>query len=311
MISEPKRISFKNGTIDVIGDLHFPDSFQETKKYAALVIVTPGSSVRKQIGAVYGKKMAERGFIALAFDPSCQGESGGECRDLEDPAARVEDVRCAVDFLMTLAYVGEERVGVLGVCAGGGYAVNAALTEHRFKAVGTVVAVNMGRAMRQAKLSAGALVNALEAVGKQRTAEARGAGPRLDPWIPDNLDQAKVAGIIDQDTLDAVRFYSEHRPASTRTNRLNFRSIGPLMGFDAFHLVGEMLTQPLQVIVGGRLGTTFSFGDGKELFERAPNKKDMLVIEGAGHYEMYDKDEYVDQAVERLDHFYRQHLGPA
>lgn len=81
------------------------------------------------------------------------------------------------------------------------------------------------------------------------------------------------------------------------------------MGFDAFHLVGELLTQPIQVIVGRRLGTTFSFEDGKTLFERAPNKKDMFVVEGAGHYDLYDKDEYVDQAVERLDGFYKEHLS--
>lgn len=87
----------------------------EARTYAALVIVAPGSSVKEQVGAVWGNKMAERGFIALAYDPSYQGESGGEPRDLEDPAARVEDVRCAVDYLMTLPYVGEERVGVLGI----------------------------------------------------------------------------------------------------------------------------------------------------------------------------------------------------
>ncbi len=88
-----------------------------------------------------------------------------------------------------------------------------------------------------------------------------------------------------------------------------FRSMGPLLGFDAFHLVSELLTQPLQVIVGGRLGTTFSYNDGKMLYERAPNKKDFFVVEGAGHYEMYDKPQYVDQAVERLDGFYKEYLS--
>ena len=308
MPSEPRRVSFKNGSIDIAGTLHLPHAFHETRTYAAIVIVTPGSSVRQQIGAVWGRKLAERGFVALAYDPSYQGESGGKPRDLEDPAARVEDVRCALDYLMTLPFVGEERVGVLGICAGGGYAVNAALTEHRFKAVGTVAAVNIGRARRQGSLSGGAIADTLKAVGKQRTVEARGGAARLDPWIPDNMDEAKAAGITDRDVLDAVEFYSERRPAKTRTNRQNFRSFGPLMAFDAFHLVGELLTQPIQVIVGGRLGTTFQFEDGKKLFEQATNKEDMLVIEDAGHYELYDKDEYVNQAIERLNGFYRQHL---
>jgi fermentation-respiration switch protein FrsA (DUF1100 family) len=89
------------------------------------------------------------GFVALTFDPSYQGESGGQPRDLEDPSVRVEDIRSAVDHLMTLPFVSEERVGLLGICAGGGYAINAALTEHRFKAVGTVVANDVGNAFRK------------------------------------------------------------------------------------------------------------------------------------------------------------------
>jgi fermentation-respiration switch protein FrsA (DUF1100 family) len=87
--------------------------------------------------------------------------------------------------------------------------------------------------------------------------------------------------------------------------------IAPLIGFDAFHLVDELLVQPLQVVVGGRLGTTFSYSDGKALFERARNGKDLFVVEGAGHYEMYDRPQYVDPAVERLARFCREYLPPA
>ncbi|WP_420606516.1 alpha/beta hydrolase [Novosphingopyxis sp.] len=304
-----KHISFKNRDIDLAADLRLPDEFDESSNYAALVIVTPGSSVKEQVGAVYGEKLTARGFVTITFDASYQGQSGGKPRDLEDPAARVEDVRCAVDYLMTLPYVEANRVGVLGVCNGGGYAVNAAMTEHRLKAVGTVVAVNMGRAWRSTALDADAIVETLEEVGKQRTSEARGGKSRREPWIPNSMDEAKAAGITDPDTLDAVDFYANRRPSDTRTNRLLFHSNGALMGFDAFHLVGELLTQPLQVIVGGRLGTTFSFQDGKTLFERATNKEDFLIIDGAGHYDLYDKDEYVDQAIERLDGFYKDHLS--
>lgn len=309
MTREPKNVSFKNRDIAVAADLRLPDEFDEGKTYAALVIVTPGSSVKEQVGAVYGGKMAGRGYVTLAFDASYQGESGGEPRDLEDPAARIEDVRCAVDYLMTLPFADEKRVGVLGVCNGGGYAVSAAMTEHRIKAVGTVVAVNMGRAWRQAQGSPEAIATALEAVGEQRTATARGAAARRDPWIADSMDEAKAAGVTDPDTLDAVAFYTERRPAKTRANRLLSASNGLLMGFDAFHLVGELLTQPLQVVIGGRLGTTFSHEDGRTLFERAPNGKDLLVVDGAGHYDMYDQDKYVDQAIERLDGFYMEHLS--
>lgn len=82
-----------------------------------------------------------------------------------------------------------------------------------------------------------------------------------------------------------------------------------LLGFDAFHLVEELLTQPVQVIVGGRLGLTFSYADGRTLWQKARNKEDFFVVEGAGHYELYDTSEYVDQAIGRLVLFFRKHLS--
>jgi fermentation-respiration switch protein FrsA (DUF1100 family) len=304
-----KRVSFRNGTIDLAGNIYLPDGFDESRSHAAIVIATPGSSVKEQIGAIYAERLADAGLIALVFDPSYQGESGGTPRDLENPSVRVEDIRCAVDFLMTLSYVGEERVGLLGICAGGGYAVNAALTEHRFKAVGTVVASDIGRAFR-AMSCRDDLVNTLEAVGRQRTAEARGGDERRDPWIPDSLKAAEAASITDRDVLDAVAFYRESRwRHENSTNRVYFASFDHILGFDAFHLVPDLLTQPLQVIVGGRRGITGSFEDGERLFALARTTKDFFVVDGAGHYDMYHKPEYVGQAIGQLVPFFEQHLA--
>lgn len=303
-----KAISFKNRNIDIAGNLHVPPDFDETGSYPALVLATPGSSVKEQIGAIYAQKLAARGFLALTFDPSYQGESSGEPRDLEDPAARVADIRCAVDYLMTLPYVNEKRVGLLGICAGGGYAINAALTEYRFKAIGTVVANDIGSAFR--KMLPDVRQTLLE-VGRQRTAEARGAAPRRDAWIPDSLKDAEAAGAKDPDLIEAVTFYRESRyrhPNST--NRLLFVSYGNLLGFDAFNLVPDLLLQPLQVIVGGRRGATGQYEAGRRLFDLSPAAdKDFFVVEGAGHYDMYYKPEYVGQAIDRLATFYSKHLA--
>lgn len=193
MTIEVRRVAFDNGGLEIIGHLHLPRGFREDHVYPALVIVGPGSSVKEQAGAVYAAKLAARGYLTLVFDPSFQGESAGFPRDLESPAARVEDIRCAVDYLVTQKFVDEEAIGLVGICAGGGYAANAALIERRFRAVGTVVANDIGTAFRRMSPKAGAVEDMLEAIGKQRTAEARGGPHRRVAWLP-SIKEVEAAG---------------------------------------------------------------------------------------------------------------------
>ncbi|KJV35703.1 alpha/beta hydrolase [Luteibacter yeojuensis] len=304
MSIKKQRVTFTNGDQQLVGHLRLPQAFDDTKRYPAIVVVGPGSSVKEQAGAVYAGKLAERGFITLVFDPSFQGESSGTPRDLESPAVRIEDIRCAVDFLVTLAYVDDESIGLLGICAGGGYAVSAAMIERRFKAVGTVVANDIGAAFRRMQPQAGAVEAMLGAVAAQRTARSRGEPDVHAPWIP-GVDEAKAMGITDASLLNAIDYYATPRGGHAhRTNLRLMVSDALLLGFDAFHLVGELLVQPLQVIVGGKLGTTFSHEAGKALWERARNRRDFVVIEGADHYDLYDRQPYVDQAMASLAALY-------
>lgn len=164
-----QKVTFKNKLWEVSAILRFPENFDANKKYPAIVCAHPISSCKEQTsGHIYGKELTEAGFITLAFDASCQGESDGKPRFLEDPALRVEDFRCAADYLTTLDYVDENRISVLSVCGGGGYAANAAMTERRFKAVVTVVAENYGRIMREGDYTSGAGIRTLEAVPNAR-----------------------------------------------------------------------------------------------------------------------------------------------
>lgn len=299
-----KSVTFCNRTWNVAANLFLPPGFDERKRYAAIVCVHPGSSCKGQTAGLYADKLSEAGFITIAFDASYQGASGGEPRYLEDPASRVEDVRCAVDYLVTLPYVDEAKIGVLGVCAGGGYAVNAAMTEHRIKAVGTVVAANIGRLYR----SYGALA-ILKELGTQRTAEARGAAHRLDPWIPNSVEEREKAGLTDIDIKEAVEYYRTPRGQNEcAPNKLRFTSMGFILAFDAFHLVEELLTQPIQIITGNVAGGFGSMKEGRELYERVKSEKDLLVIDGATHYDLYDRPEPVGKALAKLTSFYKKHL---
>jgi uncharacterized protein len=143
-------------------------------------------------------------------------------------------------------------------------------------------------------------------------AEAPGGEQRRDPWIPDSLKEAENVGITDPDVLEAIRFYreSQYRHPNS-TNRLLFVSYGSILSFDASSLVPELSTQPLQVIVGGRRGTTGQYESGQRLFDLSPSsEKDFMVVEGAGHYDMYYKPEYVGKAIDRLAAFYARYLNP-
>ncbi|TMV75505.1 alpha/beta hydrolase, partial [Thioclava sp. BHET1] len=253
------RVTFTNGSIEVAAHLRLPDGLDFEGSFPAIVVVGPGSSVKEQAGGIYAEKLAARGYVTLVFDPSYQGESGGEPRDLESPAVRVEDIRCAIDFLMMLPYVDENAIGILGICAGGGYAVNAATTDHRIKAVGMVVGTDLGTAFRRMQPQAAAVTCILAAAAAQRTAEARGGDAERMPWLPDSIEAAKAAGIDDPSVLEAIDFYCTPRGQHpNRTNLLLARSLALILGFDAFNLADQLLIQPTQIIVGGKLGTTFS-----------------------------------------------------
>ncbi|OCA78088.1 alpha/beta hydrolase [Chryseobacterium contaminans] len=306
-----KAVKFKNRNWEVAGILQFPKDFDETKKYPAIVCAHPISSCKEQTaGNIYGKALAEAGFITLVFDASNQGESGGEVRFLEDPATRVEDFRCAADFLTTLNYIDEEKIGVLGVCGGGGYAANAAMTERRFKAVVTVVGANYGRLLREGDFTTDAAIKTLEGIAKQRTAQARGAEPVITVYRPNSQEDRKAAGLNDIDLIEAVNYYQTPRGQHPNSpNHLRVDSLDKAMAFDAFHLAELLLTQPLHVVIGDKVGAFGSYRDGLELFSKAASKqKSIQIVQGASHYDLYDVPEYTAQALAEIIPFFKNIL---
>ncbi len=295
---------------DIAADIHFPPNFDKSKKYPAIISAHPIGSCKEQTsGNVYGIAMAKEGFVVIAFDASCQGASGGEPRFIEDPTLRVEDFRHVADYLVTLPYVDEDRIGVLGICGGGGYSINAAMTERRIKAVGTVTGANYGRLMR-GNFTGLNPIGALEAMAKQRTAEARGASLHVDNLLANSVEEARAAGVTDRDPLEATDYY--RTPRGQKPNGLN-RSLlshqAAAVGWDAFHLAEVLLTQPLCVVVGDQVGAFGAYRDGCEIIERAASKKkELVVVEGWSHYDLYDKPEPVGQALAKLIPFYKENL---
>ena len=188
-----RGVTFQNRTITMAGDLYLPNGFKESEQYPAIVCVHPGGGVKEQTAGVYAQRLADQGFVTLAYDSSYQGASEGTPHFLDEPMNRVGDVSSAVDYLTTLPFVDAERIGVLGICAGGGIAVKAASVDRRIKAVATASAVNVGTATRkgwEGKGTAADLWATLAALAKQRTAEAAGGAPA---YAPTSLDSATPA----------------------------------------------------------------------------------------------------------------------
>ncbi|MCT7372300.1 alpha/beta hydrolase [Mycolicibacterium llatzerense] len=299
-------ITFPNGPISVAGNVFLPPDFDASGSHAAIAVVHPGGGVKEQVAGLYAEKLAEQGFVTLAFDASYQGESGGEPHFLEDPSARVEDIRAAVDYLQSLPYVDLERVGVWGVCAGGGYAVNAAFTDHRIKAVGTVSAVNIGAAWRRGWYGTGAdsdAVATLQAAAAQRTAEATGDEAAYAPYVPTELGEG-----VPYDLVQAHDYYLTPRAQhpNAQNKYLMAKSLDKIVAYDAFHLVEHLLTQPILLIAGAEAGSLWSSA---ELHSRVRSAKKLVVVDGATHMDFYDVPKYVDLAVAEATLFFTEHLS--
>jgi fermentation-respiration switch protein FrsA (DUF1100 family) len=306
---ETVRIRNSDMAWHIAADLHFPSGFDSSKRYPAIVSAHPIGSCKEQTaGNVYGKTLAEAGFVVIAFDRSTQGASGGEPRYIEDPALAVEDFRHVIDYLVTLPYVDADRIGTLGICGGGGYAINVTMTERRIKAVASITGVNFGRLCREG-FSNYDPIGALEAMGRQRTAEARGGQAQVDVFVPPSMDGARQAGITDIDVLGATDYYRNRCVNDSAGTRALFSHRAVSVGWDAFHLAEVLLTQPLIVVIGDQPGGFGAYRDGQEIYGRAASKhKEIVVLKNTSHYELYDQPAPVAKALDRLVPFFRKHL---
>lgn len=304
-----QNLKFKTRNIYTTGILRTPESL-DSKSLPTIVVMHPISSVKEQTASIYAKRLTEEGFTTFAFDAGHQGELAEAPDYLENPYYRVEDAKFAIDYLNTLDIVDNSRIGILGICGGGGYAVNASLTDKRIKAVGSVVGADFGALTREGDLSPNAALDTLHSIAQQREAEATGSAVAYTQYIPDSEEQRQQAAANDIDVVQAVDYYQTDRgDHPNSTNRFRVTSTGDIAGFDAFHLADKLLDQPLYIIAGDVPGAFGSYRFAYELFDKAYTRdKKLHIVAGASHYDLYDQPKQVEEALARLIPFYKEKL---
>ncbi|TPD65383.1 alpha/beta hydrolase [Flavobacterium microcysteis] len=303
-----QKINFKNSNnanITIAAIINFPEGFSNSQKYPAIIVSHPGGGVKEQTAGLYAQKLAKQGFVTIAYDASYQGESTGEPRQLENPYIRTEDISAVLDYLTTLPYVDTDKIGAMGICAGAGYTANAAINDHRIKAVGTVSAVNIGAMFRNGwdnNVKDADALPYLVAGSNARTSDASGAAIATMPLAPMKEEDAP-----NEELRQAWEYYHTDRcQYPTAPGYATARSLSQIISYDAYNKAEAFLTQPLLAIAGSNAGSKWMSDD---LIARAASKdKAIHIVEGANHMSLYDIPQYVDEAVSVLVPFFQKNL---
>lgn len=305
------KVSFANSnnpSITMSAVINHPADFDEKRRYPVIVVSHPGGGVKEQTAGTYAKMLAEQGFVTVAFDRSYQGESGGEIRQLENPYISTEDVSAVIDFLTTLPYIDQGRIGAMGICAGAGYTANAAIQDRRIKAIGTVSAVNIGSMFRNGwdnTVKSIAALPYIEAGSNARTTDAEGKG-----YATMSLAPLKESDAPNEELRQAWEYY--HTPRAeypTAPGFATLRSMNQIITYDAYHMANVYLTQPMQIVAGSVAGSKWMSED---LFDRAASTdKAFHIVEGANHMDLYDGEAFVAEAVSVLAPFFTAKLVAA
>ena len=283
-----RKVTFKNRYgITLAADLYVPKGVAG-RKLPALAVCGPFGAVKEQSSGLYAQTMAERGFVALAFDPSFTGESGGEPRHVASPDINTEDVSAAVDFLGLQPVVDRERIGVIGICGWGGIALNAVAVDKRVKAVVASTMYDMSRVMSKGyndSVTPAQRAQTLEQLGQQRWKDAKGGAPELLPMF-NVLNGGEPQFMVDYADYYKSKARGFHPRAInsngswTVTSALSFMN-APLMTY-----IAEISPRPILLIHGENAHSRYF---SETAYAAAAQPKELMIIKGANHVDLYDR----------------------
>jgi uncharacterized protein len=287
-----ERVIFESDGVPLVGELHLPDGDGAAP---GLALSGPFTGVKEQVVGTYARRMAEAGYAALAFDHRGFGESGGR-RQHEDPEGKLADLRAAVGHLAAHPAVAADRIGLLGICLGGGYAVRAAAFDPRVRAVAGV---------------AGGY-NSPAAFARSMGTEAyRGVLARFVDSGDARMPAVAADGPAAMGGREPWEYYGTERSASPHwVNEVTAASLYSLMTLDVLSAADLLERTPLLVVHG--TNDDYCSPEGAQaLFDRAAGPKTLEWIETTNHIELYDSPSHVGQAVRMLVPFFDRELAPA
>lgn len=299
-------VSYKLNGIDIAANVYTPAGYDPTKKYPTIVLAHPNGGVKEQTTGLYAQRLAEAGYITITADASYQGASGGEPRNIDKPSNRIEDIHGMADYISQYPGVDTNRLGILGICGGGGYTLKAAQGDKRFKAVATLSMFNSGEVRRN-----GFQNSQLETIQErlQQASDARAQEASSGEIIytgttmPTDEEIAKIPTDLYREGF--IYYYRTHAHPNS-TFRYTMSSLIDLMTFDA-NTNMDLINQPLLMIVGSKADSKYMTD---EVFENVINakNKELFVVEGATHIQTYWKPEFVNQIVGKLVDFFNTNL---
>lgn len=301
---EVKKVEFTNKYgIKLVGDLYTPKASKE--KLSAIAVSGPFGAVKEQSSGLYAQNLAERGFAALAFDPSYTGESAGTPRSIASSDINTEDFSAAVDFLSNQENVDSEKIGILGICGFGGFAINAAAMDTRIKATVASTMYDMTRVSAKGyndSVDEEARYNNKVALNKQRTEDFKSGTFAKADGLPE-----KLTGDEPQFIKDYWGYYKTPRgfhPRSINSNgNWNTTSSLSLINMPILQYAPEIKSAVL-VIHGENAHSRYM---GEDAFKKLKgDNKELLIIEGANHVDLYDNLEKIP--FDKIEDFYRKNL---
>lgn len=299
-------VTYKLNGIDIAANIYTPANYDASKKYPAVVVAHPNGGVKEQTAGLYAQRLAEAGYITIAADAAYQGASGGAPRHTDKPVHRIEDIHGMADFITQYVGVDANRLGVLGICGGGGYTLKAAQSDKRFKAVATLSMFNSGEVRRNGFQNSqlATVQERLKKASDARAQEAAG-GEMIYAGVVSVTDE-EIAKIPTDLYREGYTYYYRTHAHPNSTFLYTMSSLLDLMTWDATTNM-DLINQPLLMMAGSNADTKYMTD---EAFGKATNtaSKELFVIDGATHIQTYWKPEYVLQAVNKLTDFFGKNL---